>query len=31
MRQTLHRSERVARSYIRHVGVFDDNAAAGLV
>jgi site-specific recombinase XerD len=31
MRQTLHRSERVARSYIRHRGVFDANAAAGLV
>ena len=31
MRQTLHRSERVARSYIRHAGMFDDNAAAGLL
>jgi integrase len=31
MAQSLHRSERVARSYIRHAGVFDDNAAAGLV
>jgi len=30
MRQTLHRSERVARSYIRHASVFDDNAAVGL-
>ncbi len=31
MRQTLHRSERVARTYIRHGGVFEDNAAVGLV
>jgi integrase len=31
MRQTLHRSERVARSYIRMGGVFEDNAAAGLL
>ncbi len=31
MRQTLHRSERVARSYIRMGGVFDDNAACGLL
>jgi len=31
MRQTLHKSERVARSYVRHAGMFDDNAAAGLV
>jgi integrase len=31
MRQTLHRSERVARSYIRHATVFDDNAAVGLL
>jgi integrase len=30
MRQTLHRSERVARSYIRMGGVFEDNAATGL-
>jgi site-specific recombinase XerD len=30
MRQTLHRSERVARSYIRHAKLFDDNAAGGL-
>jgi hypothetical protein len=25
-----HRSERVARSYIRHAKLFDDNAAGGL-
>ena len=31
MRQTLHRSERVAWSYIRMGGVFEDNAAAGIV
>ncbi len=31
MRQTLHRSERVARSYIRHAKLFDDNAAGGLL
>jgi site-specific recombinase XerD len=31
MRQTLHRSERVARSYVRHAGVFDDNAGFGLL
>jgi len=31
MRQTLHKSERVARSYVRHAGMFDDNAAVGLV
>jgi site-specific recombinase XerD len=31
MRQTGHRSERVARGYIRHATVFDDNAAKGLV
>ena len=31
MRQTGHRSERVARGYIRHATVFVDNAAAGLV
>ena len=31
MRQTLQRSERVARSYLRHGGVFDDNAALDLV
>src|SRR4029077_2801930 len=30
MRQTLHRSERVARTYIRHAKLFDDNAAGGL-
>jgi site-specific recombinase XerD len=31
MRQTLHKSERVARSYIRHAKLFDDNAATGLL
>jgi site-specific recombinase XerD len=31
MRQTLHKSERVARSYIRHAQLFDDNAAVGLL
>ena len=31
MRQTGHRSERVARGYIRHARLFDDNAARGLV
>jgi site-specific recombinase XerD len=31
MRQTGHRSERVARGYIRHATIFDDNAATGLV
>ena len=31
MRQTLHKSERVARSYIRHAKLFDDNAAVGLL
>jgi chromate transport protein ChrA len=31
MRQTLHRSERVARGYIRRGGVFEDNTAVGLV
>jgi len=31
MRQTLHKSERVARSYVRHAGMFDDNAAVGIV
>lgn len=31
MRQTLHKSESVARSYIRHAKVFDDNAAVGLM
>ena len=31
MRQTLHKSERVARSYIRHGKLFDDNAAVGLL
>jgi integrase len=30
MRQTLHRSEKVARGYIRHARLFDDNAAVGL-
>jgi site-specific recombinase XerD len=30
MRQTLHKSERVARGYIRHAKLFDDNAAVGL-
>lgn len=30
MRQTGHRSERVARIYIRHATLFVDNAAAGL-
>jgi integrase len=30
MRQTLHKSEQVARSYIRHAKLFDDNAAVGL-
>jgi site-specific recombinase XerD len=30
MRQTLPRSERVARTYIRHAKLFDDNAAGGL-
>ena len=30
MRQTLHKSEHVARSYIRHAKLFDDNAAVGL-
>ncbi len=31
MRQTLHKSERVARAYLRHASLFDDNAASGLV
>jgi site-specific recombinase XerD len=31
MRQTGHKSERVARGYIQHATLFDDNAAAGLV
>ena len=31
MRQTLHRDQRVALSYIRHAQVFDDNAAKGIV
>jgi integrase len=31
MRQTGHKSERVARGYIRHATLFTDNAAAGLV
>jgi site-specific recombinase XerD len=30
MRQTLHKSESVARGYIRHAKLFDDNAAVGL-
>ena len=30
MRQTLHKSEKIARSYIRHAKLFDDNAAVGL-
>jgi site-specific recombinase XerD len=30
MRQTLHKSPKVARGYIRHAQVFDDNAAAGI-
>lgn len=30
MRQTLHKSEQVARGYIRHAKLFDDNAAIGL-
>lgn len=30
MRQTLHKSEKVARGYIRHAKLFDDNAAVGL-
>ena len=30
MRQTLHKSEQVARGYIRHAKLFDDNAAVGL-
>jgi integrase len=30
MRQTHHKSERVARGYIRHAGLFDDNATVGL-
>ena len=29
--QTLHKSERVARGYIRHAKLFDDNAAIGLL
>jgi hypothetical protein len=28
--QTLHRSERVARTYIRHAKLLDDNSAGGL-
>lgn len=31
MRHTGHKSETVARSYIRHATLFDDNAATGLV
>jgi integrase len=30
MRQTGHKSERVARGYVRHATLFTDNAAAGL-
>jgi hypothetical protein len=30
MRQTLHKSEEVARGYIRHTKLFDNNAAVGL-
>jgi hypothetical protein len=30
MRQTHHKSERVARGYIRHAEVFDDDATVGL-
>jgi site-specific recombinase XerD len=31
MRQSGHRSEHVARGYIQHATLFDDNAAAGLL
>ena len=31
MRQTLHKSESVARGYIRHAGMFEDNATVGLL
>jgi integrase len=31
MRQTGHKSERVARGYIRHATLFTDNAATGLL
>jgi integrase len=31
MRQTGHKSERVARSYIRHATLFTDNGATGLL
>ena len=31
MRQTLHKSVEVARGYIRHAKLFDDNAAVGLL
>lgn len=31
MRQTDHRTERVARGYIQHAKMFDDNATVGLV
>jgi site-specific recombinase XerD len=31
MRQTLHKSVEVARGYIRHAKLFDDNAATGLL
>jgi site-specific recombinase XerD len=31
MRQTLHKSVEVARGYIRHAKMFDDNAAVGLL
>ena len=30
MRQTFHATERVARGYIQHATVFDDNAATGI-
>ena len=30
MRQTLHKSEKVARGYIRHSKLFDYNAAVGI-
>lgn len=30
MRQTLHKGEHVARGYIRHAKLFDDNAAVGI-
>jgi len=30
MRLTIHRSEKVAHTYIRQAKLFDDNAAVGL-